>query len=152
MKNSLKEIFRINELIVQADNFVRSIDKIVTSRIGIYLPDYNREANEDDPKNKISSVITYFANYSLRGDVLTIHVNPELAEKPPYYAELNLLKNEISYIDKLSVRVYAQEKDILSAFQNEFALYALIIATLSIIIALFPIIASLLRGGVTLFQ
>ena len=91
------------------------------------------EGDEKDIEQKIQHHISNFYNIVINGENLKIPSEPSV---PSYTEAYESLCKEIIYLSKLTNKVYERERDLLTAYQTEFSLYAVLLTIIAIILAM----------------
>ena len=129
VNKTLWEIMNVFELIVLGEYYIQSLDHLVSNRLALY--NWNIS---------VSREISQFTECQIKDNKLVVSNQDQPCTVPLYERDLSSLCDKLRFIYKINKRVYSWERDILSTYQNEFALYAVIIAIFTLCITIFSIL------------
>jgi hypothetical protein len=97
---------------------------------------------EQDLEEKIQHSTNHFFNFKL--DESELKKNSDLSPSDPFYkADVEQLNKKVSYVSTLTNEICQRERDLLTAFQTEFALYAVWFALIAILTAIVTLVLNL---------
>jgi hypothetical protein len=146
VKSSLRSLLSVQSTLVKGDLLVQALEKIVEGRFAYFnVPQQIwLVGKEPDDQEKVQYLCNGFFEARLEGGKIT-----KLSEKPskPGYAYLvDELRNEIEVLHENTATTLSNEKDLLTAFQTEFSLYAVWLAVIALLISLVSIVITISTG------
>jgi len=126
-KKAIKSIYAINDAAFKGNFLKQGLDDIVKEKQAFEI---------------ISG------GSSIRRHFLAFYIDPSGLVKTgtvePFYANrLSTLENKYKYLQDISKEVYTRERDLLTGFQTEFSIYALLISVLATLIAIIALLSQL---------
>lgn len=142
VKAALRSIYIIQDIIERGLLLLRTIENLIENKVTFFNgPRQIWLAGEvQDHEEKIQHSIKNFFEIKLLDNKLDI--NSQNVIDPIYSDAYGLLKKKVAYISDYCKELYARERDILTAYQTEFTLYAVWIALLALLIAVLTVFKS----------
>ena len=147
IKEILRMLYSIMEITERGKILTKSLGKFIENRMAFFNSPKQIWLNgeEQDDEEKIQHQINHFFEFKIENSNLKLISNSSII--PFYEYDLQNLKKMINDISNISKDLYQKEMDLLKIYQTEFALDALIIAVIAIILTFF----TLIRGSIFTF-
>lgn len=134
MKEIQFSLYEIMELIELGKLYSKVVEKLIENKIAFFNGPRQLwiSGEERDSEEKIQHQISNFFEFRVEENKLK-----QISEKPikPFYShDISDLEQKLDKITTLVNDLYGKQKDLLSIYQTEFALDAIIIATVAIIL------------------
>lgn len=144
VKDALKSLYAIKDLTDKGKLLTRAIENIIENKWAFFNgPRQIWIAGEEmDHEEKIQHPTTQFFEIRLEGS--GFKELPDSATNPFYQETFQKLSKKVGYVSALADEIYQREKDLLSAYQTEFALYAVWFSLIALLIAIFSLILNLI--------
>jgi len=145
VKETMRSIYQILDYSEKGKFFSNIITAIIEKKIAYHnIPITIWEINsKPNPEEKTQISGSHFWEIKYDDGKL---VFPDSAQKPIYESESLQLKNKIDYLSEISLQIYERVRDLLTAFQTEFSLYAVWLAIIAVILTILPIALSSIKS------
>jgi len=136
VKNSLRSLISIQSMLIKGDLLIQALSEIVEGRFAYFNGPRQiwLAGEEHDDQEKIQHLRPGFFEARLEEEKIT-----NLSDKPsePMYTYLvDELRDKMKVLHEETGAALGNEKDLLTAFQTEFSLYAVWLAVIALVISL----------------
>jgi len=137
IKNKMNKIYKIKDLLERGVLLSRTLQDIIDKKWAFF--NGPRQiwilGEKQDSEEKIQHPITHFFEVKLDNGSFILPDNPIV----PYYTEdKNRLQQKLNYLEKITNEIYERTRDLLTAYQTEFSIYAVWLAVFAVIISILP--------------
>lgn len=140
VKKAMKSIYAIKDLVDRGKLFSAALKSLIEKKWAFFngprqlwlIDEVENHAIDDE--EKIQHPTSHFFEIRLEGSKLK--EIPDSPIDPFYYADYEQLKRKIQVVSDQVDEIYKRERDLLTAFQTEFSLYAVWISIIALIIAI----------------
>lgn len=135
IKEMLISLYSVMEITMRGKLLTKSIEKFIENRIAFFNGPRQiwLAGEEQDTEEKIQHQINHFFDFKIENSKLNLVSDTPIV--PFYNWNLQNLNKILDKITNYSNDLYQKEKDLLNTYQTEFALDALIIAVIAIVIS-----------------
>jgi len=144
-KKALTFAYETKDLVYKGKLLVRTIENIIEKKLAFFNVPRQLwvESEKKDPQEKVPYPCKHFFEFRLADSKIE-----KVSEEPinPFYVgAFQTLDKKIKYVSTFVDEIYERERDLITAFQTEFALYAVWISLIALIIAILALFLNIIK-------
>jgi len=142
VKKAIKSIYNVRDILEKGRLFCRALEILVEKKWAFFNGPRQMwvDGEEMDTIEQIQHPTINFFEFKLEENELKA-ISSEAAV-PSYKTSVDMLRKKLEYLSNLTEEVYQRERDLLTAYQTEFGLYAVWFAIIALVVAVISLFLS----------